>query len=181
VVEVSDVVVFRTASVARRWMAAGAVGLVLTALGGFFRPDQALASYLAAFAYWVAVAVGALVFLMMGYAARAKWPVAMRRITEGAVGAFPALALLALPVLLGVRHLYVWLAPPAAIAGKIAGKHVYLNWPFFAARTAAYFAIWIETTAWSTAAKRLTAASAPSRRACCRSRGSPSRLRRSTG
>ncbi len=148
--EVGDVGIFRTRALARRALAVGAAGLAFTALGALFRPARALASYLTAFACCTVTAVGALVFLMIGYATRAKWPTAVRRVTEGVAAALPALAVLALPVLFGARRIYPWLAAPADLAAEVAAKRAYLNWPFFAARTASYFAIWVF------AAERLT-------------------------
>lgn len=141
--EVSEAPEFRTRAWSLRLLAGGAVALVLTALGGAFRPAQALASYLTAFACWTATAVGALVFLMIGYATRAKWPTALRRITEGVTLALPALALLALPILFGARRLYPWLGPRETLEPVVAAKHAYLNGPFFALRTAIYFAVWL--------------------------------------
>ena len=50
--------------------------------------------------------------------------------------------LLALPVLVGVGRLYEWMHPSPGDA-ILAGKHVYLNLPFFLVRFALFFTAWI--------------------------------------
>jgi hypothetical protein len=67
----------------------------------------------------------------------------IRRVLESATRTLPFMALLFLPVLLGVHQLYEW-----SHAGVVAHdvilqrKSPYLNVPFFVVRAAAYFAAW---------------------------------------
>ncbi|HEX7051827.1 MAG TPA: hypothetical protein VF188_16595 [Longimicrobiales bacterium] len=130
-----------------RWSTAAALlGLALVALGFFIDRRQAAFSYLAAFAYWLSLALGTLIFLMIHHAINSSWFVVLRRPAEAAAAMIPLLALLSLPLLFGVDALYPWAAPaaslPAELREAIATKRPYLNVPFFLVRAAAYFATW---------------------------------------
>jgi len=129
----------------------GLIGLVGSAVGLVVQPRLALAGWLVAFAYVVSIALGALVFLMIGYAAGSRWPVAVRRLTEGVASALPVLALGMIPVLAGAGRIYVWVDPPPQLDEHtlelIHHKAPYLNVPFFAIRGAFYFVVWI-VVAW---------------------------------
>lgn len=127
------------------------VGVALLIAGAILDPRRFFFSYLAAYAYAVSVAVGALIFLMICHAMRAGWPVAVRRLLEAIVGALPLLAVLFVPLLLGLGSLYPWLDPASIpdehVRELVHHKEPYLNLPFFLIRTALYFAIWIGAAA----------------------------------
>ena len=121
-------------------------GLGLTAAGGAFDPRQALASYLVAFVYWLGIALGALILLGAFHAAKARWPVVLRRFLETIPLVFPLFVVLFIPIVLGMKHLFVWADPhglTGAMAHAVHHKQPYLNTPFFLARAALYFAVWI--------------------------------------
>jgi hypothetical protein len=123
-----------------------AAGLGLTALGGLSSPRQALASYLVAFVYWLGIALGALIMLGAFHAAKARWPVVLRRFLETIPLTLPLFAILFIPIALGLRHLFVWVAPAgvdAELLHSIEQKRPYLNVPFFLVRAAIYFVVWI--------------------------------------
>jgi hypothetical protein len=109
-------------------------------------PRQALASYLVAFVYWLGIALGALILLGAFHAAKARWPVVLRRFLETIPLVFPLFVVLFIPIVLGMKHLFVW-ADPHGLTGEMAHavhhKQPYLNTPFFLARAALYFAVWI--------------------------------------
>lgn len=126
--------------------ALGAVGLV----GGFIvEPTQAFVGYLAAFAYVVTVALGALTLLMTCHAMTAVWPVVVRRIMETIALALPFCAVLFVPVLVGFGRLYPWAHPDAIVDAQtralVVHKLPYLNLPFWLARAVVYFAVWTAT------------------------------------
>ena len=68
-------------------------GLGATDLGHFYF------SYLTAFMFWLAVALGALGFVVIHHAVRAGWSVVVRRLAEHLMTGLPVLALLFLPIL----------------------------------------------------------------------------------
>lgn len=127
--------------------ALGAVGLLLTAVGGFSSPRDALFSYLFSFVYWVGIAVGSLLLLMVWHASNARWPVVLRRLLENHASTVLVFGVLFIPIALGLKDLFVWAAPPAglphAALEKLHHKHAYLNAGAFIARAALYFALWI--------------------------------------
>lgn len=125
---------------------AGALGLLLTGLGAFLRPTEALHSYLVAFSYWTGIAVASLLWLCIFHASHAKWMVVLRRSLEAmALLVLPSAALF-LPVALGMGRLYSWVDPPEGLSEELRKllehKRPYLNRPFFLARGAAYFVLW---------------------------------------
>lgn len=126
--------------------AVAAAGLGLTAAGAAADPRQALASYLVAFVYWLGVALGALILLGALHAAKARWPVVLRRFLETIPQVIPLFALLFVPIALGLKHVFVWVEPErltGELAHAVHHKHAYLNVPFFLARAGVYFAVWI--------------------------------------
>jgi hypothetical protein len=70
--------------------------------------------------------------------------VVIRRVLEAAARTLPVLAVLFVPVLLGMPHLYVWTQEAVVEAdAALAEKALYLNEPFFIARAGFYFLVWI--------------------------------------
>ncbi len=126
--------------------AVAAAALGLTAAGGAGDPRQALASYLVAFVYWLGIALGALILLGALHAAKARWPVVLRRFLETIPQTLPLFALLFVPIALGLEHVFVWVRPEGLtgeMAHAVHHKHAYLNVPFFLARAVGYFVVWI--------------------------------------
>ncbi|WP_437283838.1 hypothetical protein [Sorangium sp. So ce406] len=124
------------------------LGAVLLVVGAFVDRERVFYAYLAAYAYAVTTAVGALIFLMICHAMGATWPVAVRRLAEAILSALPPLAALFLPLLLGMDALYGdWLHPESIhdehVRAIVLHKTPYLNLPFFLVRTGIYFAIWL--------------------------------------
>lgn len=127
--------------------AVGVAGLVMWAIGLTVDIQQAMFSYLAAFAFAVSVVLGVLVFTMIGHAMGARWVAITRRLEEAVTGTLPLLALLFVPIAVGATYLYVWVEPGPHIDEHLAHllehKAPYLNLTFFVVRTAIFFGIWI--------------------------------------
>ncbi|MGC3997742.1 MAG: hypothetical protein QM767_09710 [Anaeromyxobacter sp.] len=125
--------------------AVGVVALALTAVGGFLSPQRALYAYLVAFVYWLGIALGALILLGAFHASNARWPVVLRRFLEHLPAAVPLFAVLFIPIVWGMNHLFPWIHPEA-LAGELrhAAEHKapYLNVPFFIGRAVFYFLCW---------------------------------------
>ena len=122
----------------------GIAGLAAVAAGGFFWPAQFFRSYLWAYIFYLGIASGCLALLMLQYLTGGAWGMVIRRPCEAAARTMPLLALLFLPLVLGIRTLYPWSHPEVVAADEVLRhKQVYLNIPFFLGRTALYFAGWL--------------------------------------
>ncbi|MFN7133282.1 MAG: hypothetical protein ACK4N5_14485, partial [Myxococcales bacterium] len=87
--------------------------------------------------------------LSVFHTAKAKWMVVLRRQIENMTAALPVLAVLFIPIVLGMGKLYVWVNPEAhphlnhEELHLIHHKHGYLNAGGFVVRGLVYFGIWI--------------------------------------
>ncbi|HLB44657.1 MAG TPA: hypothetical protein VJK49_04660 [Candidatus Limnocylindrales bacterium] len=123
---------------------AGAVGLVALVAGAFASPEQFFRSYLPAYVFVFGIALGSLALLMLQHLTGGAWGMMIRRLIEAASRTLPLVAVLFLPVLFGLRHLYIWSIPEEVAQDAILqDKSVYLNAGFFLARAAFYFGIWL--------------------------------------
>ncbi|MCA9549659.1 MAG: hypothetical protein KC933_06465 [Myxococcales bacterium] len=128
----------------------GAVGLGGAAALGAGAGDHFegfLHSYLVAFAYFLAIALGGLFFVTLQHLTRAGWSVAVRRLAEVVAGTLPVLALLSLPIViptfLGNHALYHWADPAARQEDHLLHhKEAYLNNTFFLIRMVVFFGFW---------------------------------------
>ncbi len=127
----------------------GALALVALFALGMGRPHQLWTSYLLGFLYWVTLAVGGLFFVLVQFASRAGWSVAVRRVAEHVAGTLPLFALLFVPLALALPELFHW-SDAAAVAGDplLAGKSAYLNEPFFLVRAAVVLFAWAALGWW---------------------------------
>lgn len=133
----------------RSWMLgaaiAGAVGLVLTFIGMAVSPQRALLAYLIAYVFWLGMAIGGVSLVMANHASGARWNVTVRRLGETAGATMPLFILLFIPLLIGARHVWFWVAPEPGtreLQELLAHKRPYLNLGFFTVRAAVYFAVW---------------------------------------
>jgi len=125
-------------------LVAGMVGLGLCALGAVSSPTQFFRSYLIAFIFWLGIGIGSLAILMIYHITGGAWGAVTRRVLESGTRTLPLMALLFLPVLLGMHTLYEWTHPEVVAHDPILlHKAVYLNVPFFVARAALYFTVWL--------------------------------------
>jgi hypothetical protein len=119
------------------------LGAVACAMLGAANPKQFFFSWLVSFLFFLSLALGALFFVLIQYAAQGGWGIVLRRIGETIFATLPVMAVLFLPLLLGLRDLYSWAAPGAAEHDAlIRWKAPYLNVPFFLLRAALCFGCW---------------------------------------
>ncbi len=119
------------------------LGAAGCAILGFANPQQFFFSWLVSFLFFLSLALGALFFVLIQYAAQGGWGTVLRRIGETTFATLPVMAALFLPLLLGLRDLYSWSAPGAAEHDALLRwKAPFLNVPFFLIRAALYFACW---------------------------------------
>ena len=122
---------------------AALLGLVGCALLGFGNPKQFFFSWLVSFLFFLSLALGGLFFVLIQYASQGGWGIVLRRIGETVFATLPVMAVLFLPIVLGMHHLYSWSVPGAADHDPLlAWKAPFLNVPFFLLRALLYFGCW---------------------------------------
>jgi len=104
----------------------------------FWRP------YLVAYVLWTGVAVGSMSIMMLHHLSGGGWGVVLRRLFEAASRTLPLCLILFVPIVVAVltHTLYPWTMPEIAAEAIIKKKAIFLNTPFFLARTLFYFAVW---------------------------------------
>src|SRR4051794_32105125 len=132
----------------RQWRSraiiAGGVGAVLLFLGLFFDPFQFYHSYLWSYVFCVGLALGSMAWLMLQYLSGGAWGVVIRRPAEAAARTLPLLAVLFLPIAIGIPRLYEWSHKDIVEKSELLKhKALYLNVPFFLGRAVFYFAGWM--------------------------------------
>ena len=88
--------------------AIGVIGLALTFVGIAMNPERAYASYLLGFVYWVGIALASLFMVAIFNTAAAQWMTVIRRQMEQHASGLVILAVLFVPIVFGMKHLYVW-------------------------------------------------------------------------
>lgn len=122
-------------------MMAAVAGAVLAGIGFTLTgADRFYEAYLVAWVYWTGVGLGSLGLLMVNHLTGGAWGLIIRRILEAATRTLPVMAVLGLPILFGMGHLYHWTHPTTDPV--ILEKAAYLNVPFFIGRYVFYFAVW---------------------------------------
>ena len=91
-----------------------------------------LQSYLFAWLFFLSIALGCFALLAIHGLTGGRWGEAIRAPLLAAIGAIPVLAILFLPVAIGVNLLFHWSIHP-----------VYFSVPFFMLRALIYFACWV--------------------------------------
>ena len=128
----------------KRSLVVGTVALALCAGGAWINPPEFFHAYLTAYLFWIGIALGCLAILMLHHLVSGRWGFVVQRLLESGSRTIPLMALLFVPLLFGLRELFLW-ARPEAVAAQAILRHrqPYLNGPFFSARVVLYFAIWI--------------------------------------
>jgi hypothetical protein len=122
----------------------GIFGLLLSVAGYIVNSHQLFYSYLTAFAFWFTIAMGGFFFVMLHHLTNATWSIVLRRIAENLMSNIVVMAILFIPVILGIKDLYHWSHPDLVAADPLLLKKTpYLNIPFFIIRAAIYFGIWM--------------------------------------
>jgi hypothetical protein len=127
----------------RPLLLAGIAGLFVSALGGLFNASQFFQSYLMGYMLCLGTTLGCLALGMLHQLSGGAWGVVLRRPIGAAARVLPLLTLLFLPILFGMKHLYIWTHPETvAVDEVLRHKQPYLNVPFFVVRAAIYFLVW---------------------------------------
>src|SRR5690348_14182788 len=132
-------------NIQRRSLMIGAAASVLAIIGLFISPgEQFMHSYLLGFMAWLGLSLGCMALLMLQYMTGGKWGFVIRRILEAGMNCLPLMAVLFVPMILGVHHLYDW-GKPEKVAADPHLKEVtgsYLNQTGYALRGIVFLLIW---------------------------------------
>src|SRR6267154_1357417 len=134
--------------ISQRSLVIGAIFAVISVVLAFIRPDEFYRAYLLGFMCWLGVALGSMAILMIRHLTGGGWGTVIRRILGAAMRTLPLLAILFIPVILGIRRLYIWAQPLANIEDKHLREHLeqitqtYLTVNGFIVRAIFYFAVW---------------------------------------
>jgi hypothetical protein len=122
----------------------GVAGLVLAAIVGLANPAAFFRAYLLGYTFWLGLGLGCLGVVLVQFLTGGNWGLATRRVCEAGTATLPMMAVLFVPVLLGLPQLYAW-ARPADVAADPVLQHkaVYLNVPFFVIRSVVYLVVWV--------------------------------------
>ncbi len=121
----------------------GIIGLIGLAVGYLSDPAQFFRSYLLAYIFVLGVPIGSLTLLMVHHLSGGRWSLVLRRTFEAASRTIPLMAVLFIPIVLGIHHIYEWshadvVASDAIVRHKVA----YLNTTGFTLRAIGYFVVW---------------------------------------
>lgn len=131
------------AALGRRGLVVGTLAGVISAAGLIANPAQFYRSYLVAFAFVLGIALGSLAISMLHHMSGGAWGLVIRRILEASARTLPLVALFAVPLIFGLKHLYPW-ADPARVALDEILRHRagYMNPAFFTLRLAICLLLW---------------------------------------
>src|SRR5258707_145416 len=137
--------------ISQRSLVVGVIFSVIAVIGIFVFPngrDQFYRAYLLGFMAWLGIALGSMAILMIRHLTGGGWGMVIRRILGAAMRTLPLLAFLFIPVILGMKRLYIW----AQLLDQIQDKHLrehleditktYLTTNGFIIRAVFYFAVW---------------------------------------
>jgi hypothetical protein len=136
----------RLDAVQTRALAAGAVGLGLSLVGGLIWPTSALPGYLVAVLFWTGISLGSIGLTLLHHLVGGSWAVPLRRPFEAGASLIVLMAVFFAPVILGLRSIYIWTDPEVvahseAIRHKVEGIG-YLTQAGFTTRAVVYFVVW---------------------------------------
>jgi hypothetical protein len=121
----------------------GLASLIFALLPG--TREQFFHSYLLGFMLWLGVALGSMAILMIQHLTGGKWGMVIRRQLEAAMNTLPLMAVLFIPIMVGMKHLYVWTNPAEVAKDKHLQEitRTYLTTGGYLGRAILYFAIWL--------------------------------------
>ena len=135
-------------TIGQRSLIVGVVFGLIALILAFLRPEQFFRAYLLGFMCWLGVSLRSMAILMIRHLTGGGWGMVIRRILGAAMRTLPLLALLFIPIMLGMHKLYIWAQPLDQIADQHLREHLeditktYLTPTGFVIRAIFYFAIW---------------------------------------
>ncbi len=125
----------------------GVLGAIACIIAAIVEPAQTfLRSYLVGYMFWLGISLGCMGVLMVAHITTAQWGFVVRRILEAACLNVFMMALLFIPILVGIPQLYGWARADALAHDKLLQhQHTYLNIGGFIFRAITYFVAWCIT------------------------------------
>lgn len=126
----------------------GIIGWIIGAVVSGNAKTTFFQTYLVAYVFWIGISLGCLGLLMVQYLGGAGWGLVIRRQLESASSTLWLMAVLFVPIVLGIHSIYHWSHDISAIKEEnvrklLEHKSVWLNPSGFTLRAYIYFAIWI--------------------------------------
>jgi hypothetical protein len=137
--------------ISERSLIVGIVFSVIAVVCFFALPngrDEFYRAYLLGFMCWLGLALGSMAIIMIRHLTGGGWGVVIRRLQGAAMRTLPLLALLFVPIFLGIHNLYIWARPLNEVADPRLRAHLeditktYLTTGGFIWRAVFYFAVW---------------------------------------
>lgn len=127
----------------KRSLAVGIVFGIASLVGLMVSPAQFMRGYLIGYMWALGLTLGALALLMLYHLTGGAWGYVMRRVLEAATRTLPLMILLWIPILIGVRSLYVWAHPGELRHDEhLTNALRYLGLRWFILRAILYFVVW---------------------------------------
>lgn len=134
----------RLVDLRNKGLLAALAGTVVCLVGLWRDVESFLQAYLLGFVLWIGFPLGSLALLMIHNLTGGAWGRAVRPTLDAAVRSMPLFAVLVIPILLGMRHLYPWIRHDGPAHGAAAHPASwYLDSRFFVVRTLIYLSVWI--------------------------------------
>jgi hypothetical protein len=127
----------------------GIIGAVLVAVAFMFDRQQSLLAWLYAWVFFLGLSLGSMALLMLQALTGGRWEEPVRAPLAAAMRILPVMAVLSIPLLVGLPELFRWARPDAVAASLLLQrKHWYLNPPFFIIRAVIDFVLWSGLSIW---------------------------------
>jgi hypothetical protein len=121
-----------------------AIGTLIFLVGAFTGNDRAWRALLFNWLYFTSVSSAGVMFVAVQRITTARWSRSVIRLLEGYVAFLPVAFVLLLVILIGRHHIFWW----SNVVPEVPEKRVYLNPPFFFARTIIATGIIVSLSVW---------------------------------
>jgi hypothetical protein len=135
-------------TIGQRSLIVGVVASVVAIILALKSPTEFYRAYLLSYMDWLGIALGSMAIIMIRHLTGGGWGVVIRRLQGAAMRTLPLLALLFIPIIFGMKHLYIWDQPLSQVADEHLREHLkditktYLTPSGFVYRAIFYFIIW---------------------------------------
>jgi hypothetical protein len=140
--------------VQQRALLVAGVGSALLAVGAMMSHADFFQAYLYGYVFWMGLTLGCLGILILHHLVSGSWGHVVQRYVESGASTLPFMALLFVPIILGMNELYPWTSHEH-VEHAVEKKLGYLNVPFFLVRQVLYFGAWVGVASWLSKQSRL--------------------------